>query len=68
MLHEVGVLANGTGAYSGVSGFVTVQGPFLFPDPTVTAGAPPWIAEIHGVVAGFPKQRRTLRVSNGNLQ
>lgn len=54
-LHEIGVIANGTGAYSGVSGYVTVQGPFLFPDPSVTAGAPPWIAEIHGAISGLQK-------------
>jgi hypothetical protein len=56
MLHEVGVIANGTGGHSGASGYVTVQGPFLFPDPAVTAGAPPWIAEIHGAISGFQKQ------------
>ena len=55
-LHEIGVIANGTAAYSGVSGYVTVQGPFLFPDPTVTAGAPPWIAENHGAISGLQKQ------------
>ena len=55
-LHEIGVIANGTAAYSGVSGYVTVQGPFLFPDPTVTAGAPPWIAEVHGAISGLQKQ------------
>ena len=54
-LHEIGVIANGTGAYSGVSGYVTVQGPFLFPDPALTAGAPPWIAEIHGAISGLQK-------------
>jgi hypothetical protein len=56
MLHEIGVIANGTGAYSGVSGYVTVQGPFLYPDPSVTAGAPPWIAEIHGAISGLQEQ------------
>ena len=55
-LHEIGAIANGTGAYTGVSGYVTVQGPFLFPDPTVTPGAPPWIAEIHGAISGLQKQ------------
>jgi hypothetical protein len=54
-LHEIGVIANGTGAYSEVTGYVTVQGPFLFPDPMVTAGAPPWIAEIHGAISGLQK-------------
>jgi hypothetical protein len=52
-LHEAGLIANGTGVYAGVSGEVEVQGPFLFPDPTVTAGAPPWIAEMHGVLQGL---------------
>ena len=54
-LHEIGVIANGTGAYSGVSGYVAIQGPFLFPDPAVTTGAPPWIAEIHGAISGLQK-------------
>jgi len=52
-LHEVGTMGNGTGQYSGASGYVTVQGPFLFPDPGITAGAPPWIAEIYGVIFGI---------------
>jgi len=52
-LHETGLIANGTGAYAGASGEVEVHGPFLFPDPTVTAGAPPWIAEMHGVLQGL---------------
>jgi hypothetical protein len=55
-LHEIGAISNGTGTYAGVSGYVTVQGPFLFPDPTITAGAPPWIAEIHGAISGLQKQ------------
>jgi hypothetical protein len=51
-LHEVGTIANGTGEYAGASGQFVVTGPFLFPDPTSTPGAPPWIAEIHGVISG----------------
>jgi hypothetical protein len=51
-LHEVGSIANGTGKYSQTSGYLTVQGPFLFPDPAIAAGTPPWIAEIHGVIFG----------------
>jgi hypothetical protein len=53
MLHEIGAISNGTGTYAGVSGYVTVQGPFLFPDPAITEGAPPWIAELHGMVLGM---------------
>ena len=52
-LDETGTIANGTGAYDRVSGQVVVQGPFLFPDPATTPGAPPWIAEIHGVIQGL---------------
>lgn len=52
-LQETGTIANGTGAYDRVSGSVVVQGPFLLPDPAVTPGAPPWIAEIHGVLQGL---------------
>lgn len=52
-LHETGWLANGTGAYKRVSGHVVIEGPFLFPDPNATPGAPPWIATIHGVVNGL---------------
>lgn len=52
-LNESGSIANGTGAYRGASGHVVVQGPFLFPDPAATPGAPPWIAEIHGSVQGI---------------
>jgi hypothetical protein len=55
-LHEVGSIGNGTGEYSGVSGYVTVQGPFLFPDPTITPGAPPWISELHGEIFGINEQ------------
>lgn len=49
-LHETGWIANGTGAYQAFSGHVIVEGPFLLPDPSSTAGAPPWIAELHGVI------------------
>ncbi|HEY5909015.1 MAG TPA: hypothetical protein VJA21_00270 [Verrucomicrobiae bacterium] len=49
-LHETGSLANGTGAFAGVSGHVTVQGPAVV--PPAGAGAPTWISEIHGVVLG----------------
>jgi len=52
-LHETGWIASGTGAYERVSGHVVIEGPFLFPDPTITPGAPPWIATIHGVVNGL---------------
>jgi hypothetical protein len=52
-LHETGTIANGTGAFDHISGQVVVQGPFMFPDPAVTTGAPPWIAEIHGLVRGI---------------
>ncbi len=52
-LHETGWVANGTGAYKQVSGHVVIEGPFLFPDPNATPGAPPWIATIHGVVNGL---------------
>jgi|SRR5215472_2364129 len=53
MLHEIGAISNGTGNYAGLSGYVTVQGPFLFPDPAITEGAPPWISELHGMVLGM---------------
>jgi hypothetical protein len=52
-LHETGWIENGTGAYSGAAGHVVVQGPFLFPDPKATPGAPVWISEIHGVIRGL---------------
>jgi hypothetical protein len=55
-LQEVGSIANGTGKYSQASGYVTVHGPFLFPDPAITAGAPPWIAEIHGIIFGVDER------------
>lgn len=55
-LHEVGAIGNGTGDYSRASGYVTVQGPFLFPDPATTAGAPPWIGEIHGAIFGMREE------------
>lgn len=50
---ETGWIVNGTGAYSGVAGHVVLHGPFVVPDPAVTPGAPPWIAEMHGVVQGL---------------
>jgi hypothetical protein len=53
MLHETGTIANGTGRYRNLSGHVSLQGPFLFPNPEVTPGAPPWIAEIHGSTKGL---------------
>ncbi len=49
-LHETGSLANGTGAFTGVSGQVTIQGPAVLPPPG--AGVPQWISEIHGVMLG----------------
>jgi hypothetical protein len=52
-LHEAGAISNGTGEYARLSGYVTVQGPFLLPDPTITAGAPSWIAQVHGAVFGL---------------
>ncbi len=51
-LHESGSITNGTGVYRDLSGTVEVNGPFLLPDPNSTPGAPPWIAEIHGALAG----------------
>ncbi len=50
-LHETGSVANGTGAFTGVSGQVTIQGPAVLPPPG--AGVPMWISEIHGVVLGL---------------
>jgi hypothetical protein len=55
-LHEVGAIGNGTGAYSRVSGYVAIHGPFLFPDPATTAGAPSWISELHGQVSGLSEE------------
>ncbi|MBN9662719.1 MAG: hypothetical protein J0H49_31260 [Acidobacteria bacterium] len=52
-LHETGTIANGTGLYSGASGSVSVEGPFLFPDPSITSGSAPWIAAMHGAVLGI---------------
>jgi len=52
-LQESGKIANGKGPYDRVSGSIVVQGPFLLPDPAVTPGAPPWIAEMHGVIEGL---------------
>jgi hypothetical protein len=52
-LHEVGNVANGTGKYATLTGHVAVHGPFLFPDPEATPGAPLWISEVHGVVTGL---------------
>jgi hypothetical protein len=55
-LSETGTIARGTGRYLWASGHVTVHGPFMFPDPTTTPGAPPWISEIHGVVLGMEER------------
>lgn len=55
-LSETGTIGNGTGKYAQASGHVTVHGPFLFPDPASTPGAPPWIAEIHGIVLGIEER------------
>jgi hypothetical protein len=52
-LHESGTIGKGTGAYAGLSGSVTVEGPFLFPDPSITTGAPIWISQLHGTVSGY---------------
>ncbi len=52
-LHEVGAITNGTGDYAGISGVVAVEGPFMFPDPRITTGAPPWIATVHGSIQGY---------------
>ncbi len=49
-LNESGKISHGTGAYRNISGTIDVKGPFLLPDPNSTPGAPPWIAEIHGVL------------------
>jgi hypothetical protein len=51
-LHEVGTFANGTGKWANASGQVTVTGPFVRPHSEIFPGAPPWIAEIHGVISG----------------
>ena len=51
-LHETGTISRGTGKYAHVKGQVKVDGPFLFPDTGTTPGTPPWIAEIHGTIAG----------------
>lgn len=53
ILHEEGNIANGTGTYNHVSGQLAIEGPFLLPDPNTTPGAPPWVAEIHGVIDGL---------------
>jgi hypothetical protein len=53
MLHEKGKIANGIGAYDHASGQIAIEGPFLLPDPATTPGAPPWVAEIHGVIEGL---------------
>ncbi len=52
-LHETGIIANGTGAYDHATGQVSIEGPFLLPDPSVTPGPPPWVAEIHGSIQGL---------------
>lgn len=64
MLHETGSIANGTGAYTGVGGSVSVTGPFMHPDPAVNPGAlldadspPPWLAKLHGRITGLPKTK-----------
>lgn len=55
-LHETGKIANGMGMYDHASGHVAIQGPFLLPDPAVTPGAPPWVAEIHGMIQGLSQE------------
>lgn len=50
-LQEVGMIGNGTGAYAGVSGPVTIHGPFL--DPAKAVDAPLWIAQMQGMVVGL---------------
>ena len=52
-LHESGTIARGTGKYSQAAGSVKVDGPFLFPDPDLSPGAAPWIAEMSGSVSGL---------------
>lgn len=51
-LRETGTITRGTGKYAHVNGRVKVEGPFLFPDTGTTPGAAPWIAELHGTLAG----------------
>ena len=51
-LRETGTITRGTGKYARVNGQVKVEGPFLFPDPGITPGAAPWIAELHGTLTG----------------
>ena len=51
-LHETGTISRGTGKYAHVKGQVKVDGPFLFPDTGLTPGTAPWIAELHGTIAG----------------
>ena len=50
-LHEAGAIANGLGQCKGLSGSVTVHGPFMFPDPKLK-GDTLWMAEIHGTALG----------------
>lgn len=50
-LHEVGTIANGKGAYEGVSGSVTIRGPFVH--PMMAVDAPLWIAQMRGVLFGL---------------
>lgn len=51
-LHETGTISRGTGKFARAKGQVKVDGPFLFPDTGMTPGTAPWIAEIHGTIAG----------------
>lgn len=51
-LHETGTISRGTGKYARAKGQVKVDGPFLLPDPGLTPGTAPWIAELHGMIAG----------------
>jgi len=52
-LSETASLENGTGRFAGISGQIATHGPYLYPNPAKTPGAPPWIGETHGVVFGL---------------
>jgi hypothetical protein len=52
-LSETSTFANGTGQYAGISGQLTTHGPYLYPNPAITPGAPLWIGEAHGVALGL---------------
>ncbi len=49
-LNESGRIADGTGAYAGASGNITVHGPFM--NPMLVPNAP-WTSEVHGSICGL---------------